>query len=76
MKRLINNSSLPAPVSLTPEQLAAVASDTSAMLGAGGGLLLTIYGGYPVGPIIDRAAVTSATQINVASVATQSAAIT
>jgi hypothetical protein len=45
MKRIIDDASLPEPVSLTPEQLAAVASDTSAMLGAGGGLMVLIYGG-------------------------------
>jgi hypothetical protein len=50
MKRSVNNATLPAPVSLTPEQLAAVASDTGAMLGAGGGAVL-ICGGYPPYPI-------------------------
>ena len=37
---------LPPPISLTPEQLAAVAADTGALLGAGGGFLL-ICGGIP-----------------------------
>ncbi len=56
MKRIKNDpalADLPAPVSLTPEQLAAVASDTSAALGTGGGLLPhIIYGGFPAGPVL------------------------
>jgi hypothetical protein len=44
---------LPAPVSLTPEQLAAVAADTSATLGAGGGAFVPHYiaGGITPGPV-------------------------
>jgi len=37
-------ATLPAPISLTQEQLAAVAADTGALLGAGGGFYI-IYGG-------------------------------
>ncbi len=68
MKSLKNDpalAELPPPISLTPEQLAAVASDTSAMLGAGGGLALSkfiIAGGFPtilmsggLGPIANPA---------------------
>jgi hypothetical protein len=50
MKRSINNPDPPTPVSLTLEQLAAVASDTGAMLGAGGGAIM-ICGGYPPYPL-------------------------
>jgi hypothetical protein len=74
MKRSIDSSTLPAPVSLTPEQLAVVASDTSAMLGAGGGMIM-IYGGFPAGPFAHLVAPVSVTQVNVASVAARSAAI-
>ena len=42
---------LPPPICLTLEQLAAVAADTSAALGTGGGLSPhIIYGGFPVEP--------------------------
>ena len=47
MKRTKNGptlAELPAPIALTPEQLAEVASDTGAMLGAGGGCII-IAGG-------------------------------
>jgi hypothetical protein len=45
---------LPAPVSLTPEQLAQVASDTGAALGNGGGSVLSVIiyvGGYLAGQL-------------------------
>jgi hypothetical protein len=45
-------ATLPAPISLTQEQLAAVAADTGALLGAGGGLLYVIYGGIRPGPYL------------------------
>jgi hypothetical protein len=52
MQRVKNDpalANLPPPVSLTPEQLAQVASDTGAELGAGGGSLpIMIYGGIRV----------------------------
>ena len=61
MKRNTNEqirTDLPAPVSLTPEQLAAVASDTSALLGSAGGLLPhIIYGGFPVAAMLPASAV-------------------
>jgi hypothetical protein len=50
MKRILTDAALPDPVSLTLEQLSAVASDTGAMLGSGGGMMIMIYGG-PIGPI-------------------------
>jgi len=52
MKRLKNNptlTDLPAPVTLTLEQLAQVASDTGTALG-GGALRVVICGGPLVGP--------------------------
>ena len=54
MKQFVQDRSLPEPVTLSPEQLVAVASDTSAMLGAGGGRII-IYGGFPIGPVISMA---------------------
>jgi hypothetical protein len=74
MKRSIDSSTLPAPVSLTPEQLAAVASDTSAMLGAGGGMIM-IYGGFPIAQIANPVAPISVSQVNVASIAARSAIV-
>ncbi len=51
MKRNKNDpklAELPAPITLTPDQLAAVASDTGAVLGAGGGFVpIIIAGGIP-----------------------------
>jgi hypothetical protein len=56
MKRINNDATLanlPPPISLTVEQLAQVASDTGATLGAGGGLSsLVIAGGLPIIPIV------------------------
>jgi hypothetical protein len=48
---------LPAPISLQPEQLAQVAADTGAMLGAGGGVSSTIIyiGGYLLGKLANAA---------------------
>jgi hypothetical protein len=55
MKRVMHDpalADLPAPISLTPDQLAQVASDTGAMLGAGGGCVpIIIAGGISPGPI-------------------------
>jgi hypothetical protein len=48
MKRSKNDpklAELPAPITLTPDQLAAVASDTGAVLGAGGGYVPVIIAG-------------------------------
>ena len=63
MKRNKNaqiRTDLPAPVSLTPEQLAAVASEASALLGSGGGLLPhIIYGGFPVAQMLTAVAVSA-----------------
>jgi hypothetical protein len=56
VKRLkidLDRATLPAPITLTPEQLAEVASDTGAMLGAGGGCII-IAGGIRV-PTMDAA---------------------
>ena len=58
MKHIKNDlarAELPAPMTLTLDQLAQVASDTGAMLGAGGAgigvnLIRIIAGGYPVLP--------------------------
>ena len=47
MKRVKNDPAtqdLPPPVTLTPEQLAAVASETSAMLGNAGGIAIHLTG--------------------------------
>ncbi len=65
MKRIIDDAALPEPVSLTPEQLAAVATDTSAMLGAGGGMIM-IYGG----DLLRQVSMTSS--INVATISAPS----
>jgi hypothetical protein len=55
MQRVKNDpalASLPPPVSLTPEQLVQLASETGATLGAGGGLPSIIYiGGYLLGQL-------------------------
>jgi hypothetical protein len=64
MKRLKNDpalAELPAPITLTPEQLAAVASDTGAMLGAGGGCII-IAGGIRI-PVMGMAAPVATTAI-------------
>lgn len=53
-------ATLPAPISLTQEQLAGVAADTGALLGAGGGRII-IYGGIP-GPYLE-----AVTQVQIAA---------
>jgi hypothetical protein len=53
MKRMQHDpmlAELPAPIALSLEQLTQVASDTGAMLGAGGGCVI-ICGGYPPEPV-------------------------
>jgi hypothetical protein len=47
-KKDIVQANLPAPIALTLEELNAVANDTAAMLGTGGGVVLHIYGGIQV----------------------------
>ncbi len=44
-KKDIIQATLPAPVTLTLDQLDAVATDTAALLGSGGGLLVHIIAG-------------------------------
>jgi len=58
-KRDLEPSLLPPPITLTPEQLSAVASDTGAALG-GGMYLPIIAGGYPIfTPALSAVAVAS-----------------
>jgi hypothetical protein len=61
-------ATLPAPISLTQEQLAAVAADTGALLGAGGGLYV-IYGGLrPISYVVSTPALNAvATATSVAA---------
>jgi len=51
LKQDLALTDLPAPVALTPDQLAAVAAGTAATLAAAIGHII-IAGGYPTGPVI------------------------